>query len=112
MRRPGGETAGPPLLHGIFPSGGGALQIPPLRFAALGMTRVGRLRSVGVATWMDGFRSGYSAATADPLRFAPVGMTRVGRLRSGRVATWMDGVGSSNSRGNCRSHHHASLRSE
>jgi hypothetical protein len=27
MRRPGGETAGPPLLHGIFPSGGSAVRL-------------------------------------------------------------------------------------
>ena len=42
------------------------LQIPPLRCAPVGMTRVGRLLSGRMATWMDGVKSGYSAATADP----------------------------------------------
>jgi hypothetical protein len=43
----------------------GALQIPPLRFASIGMTRGERLLFGRVATWMGGVRSGYSAKTAD-----------------------------------------------
>jgi hypothetical protein len=58
----------------------GALQIPPLRFASVGMTRGGRLLLARLATWMDGIRSGYAARTADPST-----ALRFGRDDKGRV---------------------------
>jgi hypothetical protein len=42
------------------------LQIPPLRFAPVGMTRGEWLLTARMATWMEGIRCGYAAATADP----------------------------------------------
>jgi hypothetical protein len=43
-------------------------------YAALGMTRGGRLLLARLATWMDGIRSGYAARTADP--YAALEMTK------------------------------------
>jgi hypothetical protein len=55
----------------------GALQIAPLRYAPVGMTREGQLLSGSAATWMDRIRSGYSAKAADPsIALRSVGMTR------------------------------------
>jgi hypothetical protein len=69
------------------------LQIPPLRYAPVGMTRGGRLLFGRVATRMDGVKSGYSATTADPSTALRSGRDDKGRgLLFGRVATRMDGV--------------------
>jgi hypothetical protein len=84
------------FLHcfpGIFASGRGALQIPPLRFASVGMTRGGRLLLARLATWMDGIRSGYAARTADPSTTLRFGRDDKGRaLLLASLATWMDGI--------------------
>ena len=60
----------------------GAPQIPPLRFASVGMTRGGPLLLARLATWMDGIRSGYAARTADPST-----ALRFGRDDKGRAVT-------------------------
>ena len=71
----------------------GALQIPPLRFASVGMTRGGWLLFGWLATGMDRVTTATSRTLQiPPLRFAPVGMTRGGRLLFGRLATGMDRV--------------------
>ena len=62
------------------------LQIPPLRCAPVGMTRVGWLLSGRMATWMDGVKSGYSAATADPST-----ALRFGRDDKGKAVTFRKG---------------------
>jgi hypothetical protein len=68
----------------------GALQIPPLRFATVGMTRRGRLLSGRIATRMDRDAASPQQPQVPPMRFATVGMTREGRLLSARIATRMD----------------------
>jgi len=63
----------------------GALQIPPLRCAPVGMTRGERLRFGRLATWMERLTNLYFATTADPsTRCASVGMTR------GQVWLWLE----------------------
>ena len=62
------------------------LQIPPLRYAPVGMTRGRRLLFGRVATWMDGVKSGYSAATADPST-----ALRFGRDDNGKAVTFRKG---------------------
>ena len=44
----------------------GALQIPPLRYAPVGMTRGGRLLLERAATWMARVTNRYFAKTAGP----------------------------------------------
>jgi hypothetical protein len=61
------------------------LQIPPLRYAPVGMTRGRRLLFGRVATWMDGVKSGYSATTADP---STALLRSSGRDDKGRAVTF------------------------
>jgi hypothetical protein len=66
----------------------GALQIPPLRFAPVGMTRREGIISGRSATGIDRLRLVACAKTADPSTSA--GMTRGEGIVSGRSATGID----------------------
>ena len=68
----------------------GALQLPPLRFASVGMTRGGRLLFGVLATWMDRVTNGYFARTADPSTSLRFGRDDKGRaVCFKKVNQWM-----------------------
>src|ERR1700678_3795628 len=82
-------------------------------YAPVGMTRGGRLVSGRMATWMDRAECRYSAATADPSTTLRSGRNDKGRTVSFRKDGDLDGQSRVQIlRGNCRSLHYASLRSE
>jgi hypothetical protein len=88
------------------------LQIPPLRFAPVGMTRGEGVVSGRSAIGIDRVKVvGTRRLQIPPLRFAPVGMTRGEGIVSGKSAIGIDRVRVVGTRRNRRSLHCASLRS-
>jgi hypothetical protein len=62
------SVLGVEVLDGVFGRGRGTLQIPPLRFAPVGMTK-------GRVALPSRFDSADDEQQVPPLRYAPVGMT-------------------------------------
>ena len=76
--------------HPEFRSPRGILQIPPLRTAPVGMTRVGCWRHAESVIGRNGPSGLFhpQQLRIPPLRCAPVGMTRVGCWRHSRICYW------------------------
>jgi hypothetical protein len=61
------------------------MQIPPLRYAPVGMTKGEAALSVEIDLWMMELQ-------IPPLRYAPVGMTKGGAALSVGIGLWMMGT--------------------